>query len=106
MGFELANVTGELIEKAIRDSDYGWSWLPKVLLGIDIEVVEKVGGDEVDGEHVSLVIKFTQGEESRYFEKHGTYQSFEEGTSWSSPPPFEVFPHQVTVTQYKTTKAG
>ena len=106
MGFELADVTGELIEKAIRDSKDGWGWPPRVLLGIDVEVVEAVGGEEGDGKHASRVIKFTQGEESRYFEKLGNYQSFEDGISWSYYPPFEVFPHQVTVTQYKTTKAG
>lgn len=107
----LKALTGADIEKAVtaEDSDgwgevgYSYDKKPLFLCDLQYTVASSEGGGEGGGENVTVVLKFTQNGESRYFEKTGRYMSFD-GTTWDDDPPYEVFPHTVARIEYTTKK--
>jgi hypothetical protein len=71
--------------------------------GLSVKCVEREGGGEGEGEHVSRVYAVIKdGVEIAYFHSTGYYAS-EYGTDWDDIFT-TVYPRQVVVTQYHTTK--
>ena len=104
----LAALTPAMVEEAVtspeeEDEYCDWFVPPERICGLEVEVAHQEGGGEGGGSHVEVIVEIKEGEKSRFFRKIGYYASFV-GTEWSDNPPTEVFPKQVTVTQYEAKK--
>jgi hypothetical protein len=104
----LADLTPAMVEEAVttpeeEDEYCDWFEPPECICGLEVEVTHQEGGGEGGGSHVEIILEIKDGEKSRFFRKTGYYASFV-GTEWSDNDPTEVFPKQVTVTQYEAKK--
>lgn len=66
-----------------------------------IRLVERVGGNEGDGDHAHLVFQVDRADEkSQWFRKDGRYSSYN-GVDWEYTKVFEVNPQERTVIVYE-----
>ena len=79
-----------------------WGRMTKELKGFSVQIVESVGGDEGEGEHVRRVLKISKDGFETFIATHGYYESYN-GITWDDTYT-TVYPRQVVVTQYFTTK--
>lgn len=71
---------------------------------IQLEIVDGEGGHEGGGDYVERIVEIKHaGKHVAYVQFTGFYASYD-GTTWDDEVT-QVWPHQVTVTVYKPTKA-
>lgn len=71
--------------------------------GVKISLVEEEGGGEGDGEHMHIVLGFTNGDKTKYLQIDGFYSSWDAG-EWYHDEVEQVFPIEKTITVYEAKK--
>ena len=99
-GYENASL-GRILD----DFSYNYKKETRIFNGVSICELEEVGNCEGDGDYSSIVFGISGNGDAEYlgyFKITGYYSSYD-GTTWDDEIKF-VYPKQVVVTQYSTTK--